>query len=171
MDDGHVRPAASSKIGLVLVVLLLGGLIGFLVGRASVPPVPAPPPCPTPAATPVATNPCTDPGNKAIAVNAGGTPSCPDAWLYTTSNDQATWTAPSGSTLVIAFKDQGIFSLQSSPTNPNQVSSGAPSSSAPHNTPFPYWVYVYGKGTPTPTPAARTPTPAVTPQGRIIIKP
>jgi hypothetical protein len=170
MDDGQARPNASSKIGLVLVVLLLGALVGFLIGRASAP-VRVPPPRPTPVASPVETNPCTDPGNKAIAINSGGTPSCYDAWLYTTSNDQATWTAPSGSTLVIAFKEPGIFSLQSSPTSPNQVLSGAPSSTAPHNTPYPYWVYVYGKGTPTPTPAAKTPTPAVTPQGRIIIKP
>jgi hypothetical protein len=119
----------------------------------------------------VATDPCTDPGSKAIAVSAAGGLSCYDAWLWTTSNDEAVWTAPAGSTLVIAFKDQGIFNLQSSASSPNKVSSGSPLGSAPHNTPFPYAAYVYGRGTPTPKPGTPTPTPATTQLGRIIIKP
>ena len=172
MNGDPSRPRNSSLTGIVLGVLVVAGIVGFLVGRATVP-VPPVPNCPTPvptaAGTPVATDPCTDPGAKAIAVSASGAPSCYDAWLWTTSNDEAVWTAPAGSTLVIAFKDQGIFSLQSSPSSPNKVSSGSPIGSAPHNTPFPYVAYVYGRGTPTPKPG--TPTPVVTPQGRIIIKP
>jgi hypothetical protein len=160
--------------GVVLGVLLLGGLAGFLIGRVTAPVPPilvCPTPVPTPPSTPIAVDPCTDPGTKNIAISAAGSPSCYDAWLWTTSNDQAVWTAPAGSTLVIAFKDQGIFTLQSSQTNPNKVSSGAPSTSAQHNYPYGYAAYVYGRGTPTPRPGTPTPTPVAGQLGRIIIKP
>ena len=146
-----------SKTGVVIGALVIGGILGYLIGRAT-----APKP---------ATNPCTDPGDKNVSVRTDGTLSCQEIWLWTTTKDQATWTAPAGSTLVISFKDSGIFTPHSSETSPNIVTSGQPSSSVQHGYPYDYSAIVYGKGTPTPGAGTPTPTPSNGAKGRIIIKP
>jgi hypothetical protein len=182
---------SSSKVGLIIGALIVGGIVGFFIGRqagpgpsravteprpiSNVAPTPLPLPTPTEpryasdtAKTDAAVNPCNGAGVKYLTVDSVGAPSCIDVEIYPANGDQVKWTAPAGSTLVLTFKNPSAFPNKS--CGLNTCDSKLPASTAYSSTQD-YALQVYLKGTPTPGPTTPTPIPNAGAHGHIIIKP
>ena len=183
----------SSGIGLVVGALVVGGVIGFAIGRSggggggtSPTPVPttappAPSQTPTPRVGPIGDyssgSGCLGQGTKDIYVSPNGTNSCRDAVTnpdgtaddYAANGDTVNWSSDVGTRLVIVFRTPSVAS-QAFPQFgciANTCSVG-PAVTKYHLTPQPYAAYVFNR---TPTPPGPTPTPATPMLGKIIIKP
>lgn len=144
------------KTGAVVLALVVGGVIGFVIGM------------PKgghggPALTPAQK--CLTPNNQIIDVSLKGTPTCPDATLSKSNNDEIVWLSPQDTSLWISIPSGGLGSTSSGSTGRYTI----PQSYTPNSTPTPiiYDINVFGRGTP--TPAANAPRPTPQANGRIII--
>lgn len=142
------------RTGAVVLALVVGGVIGYLIGTRPK------------GGDGVQTTPaekCLTPGNQVIDVSLQGTPSCPEAKLSKSHNDEIVWQSPQDSTLWISFPSSGLGSTSSGSTSRFTI----PQTITPNNTPIDYRINVFGNGTP--TPGRLTPTPLPQGNGRIII--
>jgi hypothetical protein len=146
-----------SRIGWILVALVVGLVVGYFVGVQS-----------GGGTARYATNPCIGSGVKNLNVNSAGAPSCVDVEDFPANGDRVKWTGPAGSTLQVVLKDPSSFPHLS--CNYNLCDSGLPASSAYSSTQE-YTIELYLKGTPTPGMGTPTPLPGNGAYGRIIIKP
>jgi hypothetical protein len=163
------------RIGLAIGALIVGGVVGYFVGKGTagpqVPPTPTPTkPTPTAAAsaTPVPFSAliCLTPGPQTIMVGDDGIPECPSAFIH--SNQTVTWKTTPGRSLWIRFPDATSFpkiTCVGEQCNSDLPGNGTGSSSGKG---YDYRVNVFQTTTPTPRPGAKTPTPQ-TDYGRIII--
>lgn len=170
-----------SRLGLVVGALVVGGVIGFFIGRAggggpTYPPTQTPVPTATHAATPLphATL-CLTPNPQTIEVGLDGVPACLDARIAANQKDTVVWKTTPGAYLWIRFPETGVFP-EIKCTTPNECNSGLPgtgygNTNAMTPTPYYYYVNVFRKGEPTPKPGTPTPTPQVMNGRVIIIKP
>ena len=194
MAEPNGKP--SSGIGLAIGALVVGGVIGFVIGRSgggggTTPtptgsPVPSPVPLLTPTPPAVRTltydsgKSCFGADTKTIYVDRSGVNSCYDAQtnaegsadVYPAEPATVNWNSDPGTTLVIVFQTpDAVKAFKNLRCYANSCSIGQADPTY-HITPQPYAAYVYGKGTPTPKPGGSpTPTPSGPMIGHIIIKP
>jgi hypothetical protein len=167
-----------SRLGLVVGALILGGVVGYFVGKGTpgpqVPPTQTPP-APSPMATTTPTPKthggavCLTPGPQTIVVGENGSPDCPSAFIY--DNQTVTWQTTPGATLWIKFPNATVFpqiTCRANECNSNPPASGSGST---NGTGYDYNVNVFQTTTPTPRPGSKTPTPQVNYGRVIIIKP
>jgi hypothetical protein len=154
------------RIGLAIGALIVGGVVGYFIGKGGtapqVPPTPTPAkPTPTAAtsATAVPFSPltCLTPGPQTIMVGDDGVPECPSAFIHTSQT--VAWKATPGRTLWIRFPDATSFPNIACVAN--QCASDLPGTGtgSTNGTGYGYNINVFQTTTPTPRPGTRTPTP------------
>jgi hypothetical protein len=147
---------SSSKAGLVIGALILGGVVGYLIGKL---------PHGNGDGT-QNTNLCATPGNQILDITpTSGEPSCAQATISEGAGQQVVWQSEADTYPWIRFVDANTF-----PTLNIQGSTVRSGPVGPMVTPpgeFKYMINVLRKGTP--TPEAKTPTPTPQTYGRIII--
>ncbi len=168
-----------SRLGLVVGALVVGGIIGFFIGRGGTgttnPPTHTPVPTATGSPTPVpfATL-CLTPGPQVIEVGANGVPACLDARIAANKKDTVVWKTTPGYYLWIRFPETGVFpkiTCGASECNSDLPADGHGNTNAMTPTPYYYYVNVLRKGETTPKPGTPTPTPQALNGRVIIIKP
>ena len=146
--------SSSSRLGLALVTLAIGGVIGYFIGHGK-------------SGDTGGTNLCDTPQTQHIPVTpSNGGVACVDAHISASAGDQVLWTTSPGYYPWIRFKDTNAFP---SPSIANGVAmSGQPNPAITPPVTRPYVVNVLRTGVPTPGPGTPTPTPQNS-NARIII--
>lgn len=151
------------KTATVVLALIVVGVVGFGIGRASKH-------CGDhdgggPPGAIVST--CLTPGPQIIDVALDGAVECGEADLSKDANNAVVWNAPVGSVLQVDFPTPPPFTTMTA--NGNMVyAHGLPPTITPTAV-YKYFVHVYGTGTQTPGPRTPTTTPKPQDYGRIII--
>lgn len=170
---------SQSRLGLILGALLVGGVVGFFIGRAGGGGTTYPPATVTPTATATATAlpasvVCRTPGPQVIEVGLDGQPSCLEARIAANQKDTVVWKTTPGYALWVRFADTAVFpkiTCTANECSTDLPANGYGNPNAVTPTPYDYKINVFGRGEHTPKPGTPTPTPQVLNGRVIIIKP